>query len=255
MILLFVAIIAVHLPNGFSSIKLQSFDAAGAHFGQPGYETDLLYLTSLLALCFGGPGPFSVDGWLNRLMGKHRVVGNKSSEKVARKSVAPKKANGSQFFAEQAVTELESWSDFRLEEVGCPTEPIRWGSVSDRVSISWAKVFAALGAELKAPSSVVFYACAELRSKRLTRTVLYVSAPGAHVRQQPGSEVHTCACPQAWLNQRQLSDKGINGFRVSQVRLPVEDKQRHMTTSAGRNHGVGVGDLIVRSKGAWFASH
>ena len=103
------------------------------------------------------------------------MVGNKSSEKVARKSVAPKKANGSQFFAEQAVTELESWSDFRLEEVGCPTEPIRWGSVSDRVSISWAEVFAALGAELKAPSSVVFYACAELRSKRLTRSVLYVS--------------------------------------------------------------------------------
>ena len=70
MIVLFVAIITVHLPNGFSSIKLHSFDAAGAHFGQPGYETDLLYLASLLALCFGGPGPFSVDGWLNRLMGK-----------------------------------------------------------------------------------------------------------------------------------------------------------------------------------------
>ena len=73
MIVLLVAIITVHLPNGFSSIKLQSFDAAGAHFGQPGYETDLLYLTSLLALCFGGPGPFSVYGWLNRLIGKHRL--------------------------------------------------------------------------------------------------------------------------------------------------------------------------------------
>jgi putative oxidoreductase len=71
MIVLIVAILTVHLPNGFSSIKLQSFDAAGAHFGQPGYETDLLYLASLLSLCFGGPGPFSVDGWLNRLIGKH----------------------------------------------------------------------------------------------------------------------------------------------------------------------------------------
>ena len=30
---LLVAILTVHLPNGFSSIKLQSFDAAGAHFG------------------------------------------------------------------------------------------------------------------------------------------------------------------------------------------------------------------------------
>ncbi|MGC1346897.1 MAG: DoxX family protein [Methyloceanibacter sp.] len=79
MIVLFAAIITVHRPNGFSSIKLQSFDAAGAHFGQPD-ETDLLYLASLLALCFGGPGPVSVDGWLNRLMGKQRVVGGKSSE-------------------------------------------------------------------------------------------------------------------------------------------------------------------------------
>jgi putative oxidoreductase len=74
MILLFVAIITVHLPNGFSSIKLRSFDAAGAHFGQPGYETDLLYLASLLALCFGEPAPVSIDGWLNRLMGRHCVA-------------------------------------------------------------------------------------------------------------------------------------------------------------------------------------
>jgi putative oxidoreductase len=63
---LLVAIFTVHLPNGFSSIKLQSFDAAGAHFGQPGYETDLLYLAALIALCVGGPGPWSVDGVLRR---------------------------------------------------------------------------------------------------------------------------------------------------------------------------------------------
>jgi putative oxidoreductase len=66
-IVLLGAIFTVHLPNGFSSIKLQSFDAAGAHFGQPGYETDLLYLAALIALCFGGAGPLSVDGLLNRL--------------------------------------------------------------------------------------------------------------------------------------------------------------------------------------------
>jgi putative oxidoreductase len=60
-IVLLVAIFTVHLPNGFSSIKLQSFDATGAHFGQPGYETDLLYLAGLLALCLGGPGPISVE--------------------------------------------------------------------------------------------------------------------------------------------------------------------------------------------------
>jgi putative oxidoreductase len=65
---LLVAIFTVHLPNGFSSIKLQSFDAAGAHFGQPGYETDLLYLAGLVALCLGGAGPFSIDGWLRSKM-------------------------------------------------------------------------------------------------------------------------------------------------------------------------------------------
>lgn len=63
-IVLLLAIFTVHLPNGFSSIKLQSFDAAGAHFGQPGYETDLLYLAGLIALCLGGAGPISVDSRL-----------------------------------------------------------------------------------------------------------------------------------------------------------------------------------------------
>jgi putative oxidoreductase len=64
MVVLLVAILTVHLPNGFSSIKLISYDAAGAHFGQPGYETDLLYIAGLLALCVGGGGPLSVDGYL-----------------------------------------------------------------------------------------------------------------------------------------------------------------------------------------------
>ena len=65
-VVLVVAILTVHLPNGFSSIKLQSFDAAGAHFGQPGYETDLHYVAGLVALCLGGAGPLSVDGFLRR---------------------------------------------------------------------------------------------------------------------------------------------------------------------------------------------
>src|SRR6478672_2424451 len=73
MMVLFVAIITVHLPNGFSSIKLQSFDAAGAHFGQPGYETDLLYLASLLALCFGGLGHFRLTAGSTGLWAKHRA--------------------------------------------------------------------------------------------------------------------------------------------------------------------------------------
>lgn len=60
-VVLLVAIVTVHLPNGFSSIKLLSVDRFGAHFGQPGYETDLLYLAALCALVLGGSGPLALD--------------------------------------------------------------------------------------------------------------------------------------------------------------------------------------------------
>ncbi|MEZ2132974.1 MULTISPECIES: DoxX family protein [unclassified Sinorhizobium] len=66
---LLVAVFTVHLPNGFSSIKLMSYDASGAHFGQPGYETDLLYVAGLVALCFGGAGPLSLDAWVKARWG------------------------------------------------------------------------------------------------------------------------------------------------------------------------------------------
>ena len=66
LVVLLVAIFTVHLPNGFSSIKLQSVDAMGAHFGQPGYETDLLYIACILALMLCGAGPWSVDGMIAR---------------------------------------------------------------------------------------------------------------------------------------------------------------------------------------------
>jgi putative oxidoreductase len=65
-IVLIVAILTVHLPNGFSSIKLLAVTPAGAQFGQPGYETDLLYLACLAALVLGGSGPFSLDSVLSR---------------------------------------------------------------------------------------------------------------------------------------------------------------------------------------------
>jgi putative oxidoreductase len=71
-IVLLVAIFTVHLPNGFSPIKLLSYDSMGAHFGQPGYETDLLYLAGLLALCIGGAGPLSIDGRLSAWR-RHRL--------------------------------------------------------------------------------------------------------------------------------------------------------------------------------------
>jgi putative oxidoreductase len=64
-IVLAVAIVTVHVPNGFSSIKLLAVTPAGARFGQPGYETDLLYLACLAALVLGGSGPFALDSILH----------------------------------------------------------------------------------------------------------------------------------------------------------------------------------------------
>src|SRR5258705_1797421 len=67
---LLVAMFTVHLPYGFSSIKLQAVTAAGAQFGPPGFETNLLYLACLAALVLGGSGPFSLDGAVARFRGK-----------------------------------------------------------------------------------------------------------------------------------------------------------------------------------------
>ena len=69
-IVLLVAIVTVHWPNGFSSIKLLSVTSTGAHFGQPGYETDLLYLCGIVALVLGGSGPLALDRYLLRVWTK-----------------------------------------------------------------------------------------------------------------------------------------------------------------------------------------
>src|ERR1700722_9392507 len=61
---LFVAMITVHLPYGFSSIKIMSVTNGRAQFGPPGYETDLLYIACIAALVLGGSGPFSIDGYI-----------------------------------------------------------------------------------------------------------------------------------------------------------------------------------------------
>jgi len=53
-VVLVVAIFTVHLRYGFSSIKLQEITPNGARFGQPGYETDLLYLVCIVVLVIGG---------------------------------------------------------------------------------------------------------------------------------------------------------------------------------------------------------
>ena len=59
---LLVAIFTVHLPYGFSSIKLMAVTPSGAQFGPVGYECNLLYLAGLAALVLGGSGPLAIDG-------------------------------------------------------------------------------------------------------------------------------------------------------------------------------------------------
>jgi putative oxidoreductase len=63
---LLVAMLTVHLPYGFSSIKLLSVTSGRAQFGPPGYELDLLYLACLAALVFGGSGPMAIDNYLRK---------------------------------------------------------------------------------------------------------------------------------------------------------------------------------------------
>ncbi len=72
--ILLVAIFTVHLPYGFSSVKLIAVTQAGAQFGPPGYECNLLYLAALAALVFGGPGPLAVDALL-RAKKRNRSAG------------------------------------------------------------------------------------------------------------------------------------------------------------------------------------
>jgi putative oxidoreductase len=64
--ILLVAMFTVHLPYGFSSIKIISVTSGRAQFGPPGYECDLLYIACLAALVLGGPGPMAIDSYLRR---------------------------------------------------------------------------------------------------------------------------------------------------------------------------------------------
>jgi putative oxidoreductase len=56
---LLVALFSVHLPFGFSAVKLQAVTEAGPQFGKPGMEVALFYLVGLATLVMGGPGPLA----------------------------------------------------------------------------------------------------------------------------------------------------------------------------------------------------
>ena len=63
MIVLLTAMFTVHLPYGFSSIKIRAVVDGRAQFGPPGYECDLLYIACILSLVLLGPGLWSIDGY------------------------------------------------------------------------------------------------------------------------------------------------------------------------------------------------
>ncbi len=65
------------------------------------------------------------------------------------------------FFAEHTLSELETWPDHDLEELGRLTHPMRWDAKTDRyLPVSWQEAFAEIGRELQAimPNQAVFYA-------------------------------------------------------------------------------------------------
>ena len=64
--ILLVAMVTVHLPYGFSSIKIMSVTAGRAQFGPPGYEVDLLCIACLATLVLGGSGPMAIEGYLRK---------------------------------------------------------------------------------------------------------------------------------------------------------------------------------------------
>jgi putative oxidoreductase len=64
--LLLVAIATVHLPYGFSSIKLVGVTNGRDQFGPPGYEVDLLYIACMAALAAEGSGPLSIAALLSK---------------------------------------------------------------------------------------------------------------------------------------------------------------------------------------------
>ena len=61
-----VAMLTVHLRYGFSSINTIGLTSSGPIFGPPGYEIDLLYIGSLIALALLGPGPIALGEWLRK---------------------------------------------------------------------------------------------------------------------------------------------------------------------------------------------
>lgn len=78
-IVMLMAVFTIHLPYGFSTIKLMGVTQNGPQFGTPGYEMNLLYIAGLFTLIMGGAGPLSVDHML-----AHRRITSETSTPLSR---------------------------------------------------------------------------------------------------------------------------------------------------------------------------
>jgi molybdopterin-dependent oxidoreductase alpha subunit len=82
--------------------------------------------------------------------------------------MTPKRADR-EFFAEHTVTELESWTDFALEDVGRLTEPMVYDAATDHyVPIRWQAAFDLIGTQLRtldSPDQASFYTSGRLSNE------------------------------------------------------------------------------------------
>jgi molybdopterin-dependent oxidoreductase alpha subunit len=80
-----------------------------------------------------------------------------------------KKVASPEFFARHTVSELETWSDFALEDVGRLTEPMRYDAATDKyVPISWDDAFAMIGRHIRglaSPNEAAFYTSGRLSNE------------------------------------------------------------------------------------------
>ncbi|MGZ6583168.1 MAG: FdhF/YdeP family oxidoreductase [Solirubrobacteraceae bacterium] len=89
-----------------------------------------------------------------------------------------------EFFAEHTVTELESWTDFALENQGRLTEPMVYNPASDKYEpISWQDAFDLVGETLRgldSPNEAAFYTSGRLGNEATFLYQLWVREYGTN---------------------------------------------------------------------------
>jgi len=79
-----VAMLTVHLPQGFNFMNITGMTDAGPQFGVPGFEVNLIHIAGLSVLVLAGAGALSVDRVLAaRKQGSVPGVGQRDVARVA----------------------------------------------------------------------------------------------------------------------------------------------------------------------------